>query len=350
MRVAALPLGKPLVHPAVDLLLIGGGLSFVVFALVGAGMLPKTPGGAAWVLVVFGANLAHFAASTVRLYTKRGASRELPFATFALPLVTLAVLVLSLAFAQYVGWHLVNLYLTWSAYHYAAQTYGIAMIYWYRSGAAPEEGERRLLRAACLAPFLYLFIKGPEAGLEWLVPMSVLDTPLLAPARSALVQCLAVATVVMPLLVYARSLWRGRAFPLISVIAMLANASWWMNRDVVVSFAWVALFHGLQYLPIVTAFHVRERLKEPGNTRGWLYHAAWFYACCLAVAYFLFATWPYAFLAVGFGGAESALLVLATINIHHFIVDRYIWRLRKDPNYRVVTDEPLATSPVPVVA
>ena len=92
MRAAAIPIGKPLVHPAVDLLLIGGGLSFLVFGLVAAGALPKAPGGGGWLLVVFGANLAHFAASTVRLYTKRGASRELPFATFALPLVTLAVL------------------------------------------------------------------------------------------------------------------------------------------------------------------------------------------------------------------------------------------------------------------
>jgi hypothetical protein len=100
----------------------------------------------------------------------------------------------------------------------------------------------------------------------------------------------------------------------------------------------------------VTAFHVKERLREPGNTRSWLHHAAWFYAVCLVVAYLLFSAWPYAFVAVGFGMAESVLLVLATINIHHFIVDAYIWRLRKDPNYRVVSEEPLSASALPVVA
>jgi hypothetical protein len=36
------------------------------------------------------------------------------------------------------------------------------------------------------------------------------------------------------------------------------------------------------------------------------------------------------------------LLVIAIINIHHFIVDRYIWRLRKDRNYRHVVSQPQA--------
>ena len=38
----------------------------------------------------------------------------------------------------------------------------------------------------------------------------------------------------------------------------------------------------------------------------------------------------------GFGWAQSVVLVIAAINVHHFIVDAYIWRLRRDPNYRVV--------------
>jgi hypothetical protein len=37
-------------------------------------------------------------------------------------------------------------------------------------------------------------------------------------------------------------------------------------------------------------------------------------------------------------GADAAQLTVAVINIHHFIVDAYIWRLRKDPNYRTVVD------------
>ena len=56
------------------------------------------------------------------------------------------------------------------------------------------------------------------------------------------------------------------------------------------------------------------------------------------LGYGLFYCWPYAFVLTGFGLAESVLLVTATINIHHFVVDAYIWRLgRTDSNSRLVT-------------
>lgn len=34
--------------------------------------------------------------------------------------------------------------------------------------------------------------------------------------------------------------------------------------------------------------------------------------------------WPHAFVLAGFGFVESAMLVTAAINAHHFIVDAYI--------------------------
>jgi hypothetical protein len=97
------------------------------------------------------------------------------------------------------------------------------------------------------------------------------------------------------------------------------------------------VFHSLQYLAILLVFHVKEQLARPENRRGWLHHAAWFYGACLLLGYALFQVWPLAYVAAGFGWAESVLLVTAVINIHHFVVDAYIWRLRRDPNYKVVT-------------
>ena len=44
-----------------------------------------------------------------------------------------------------------------------------------------------------------------------------------------------------------------------------------------------------------------------------------------------------AYVTAGFPVTESMPLVVAVINIHHFVVDRCIWKLRKDPNYPVVT-------------
>ncbi|HKC14142.1 MAG TPA: hypothetical protein VKI41_19105, partial [Vicinamibacteria bacterium] len=94
--------GRTFVHPLFDYLVIAGGLSLLVTAAVfwrGPGLDwggSKAMFLAALVLV---SNSAHFAASTVRLYTKPGAFRDLPFLTLGLPIVTVAALTLTIAFA-----------------------------------------------------------------------------------------------------------------------------------------------------------------------------------------------------------------------------------------------------------
>jgi hypothetical protein len=93
----------------------------------------------------------------------------------------------------------------------------------------------------------------------------------------------------------------------------------------------------LQYLAIATVFHVRDQAARPDNRRGPLHHAVWFYAVSLLLGYGLFNCWPQAYMWFGFGPAESVLLVIAVINIHHFIVDAYIWKLKPgDSNRQVV--------------
>ena len=56
----------------------------------------------------------------------------------------------------------------------------------------------------------------------------------------------------------------------------------------------------------------------------------------MALGYALFQCWPLFYTTVGFGGVESILMVIAAINVHHFIVDGFIWRLRRDSNYKTV--------------
>jgi hypothetical protein len=337
--------GRTFLHPAFDYLVIGGGLSLMAVALLvwgGPALAPvlavPTP------VFLLTTNLAHFASSTVRLYTKTGTRQAYPFLTMGLPLATLLVVSLAIAFAQPLGPHLQNLYLTWSPYHYAAQAYGLGVMYCYRSGAVVGDLDKRLMRAACLAPFLFAFFKGPSAGIEWFAPASLLAAPAVAAVRGALVPALAVVSLLAPVVLYVRSLGRKQPLPLITLMVMASNAIWWVVLLYQRAFVLATIFHGLQYLAIVTIFHVRERLKDPDNRRGWAYHALAFYAMCVALAWALFSVWPYAYVLLGFGLVESVLLTVATINVHHFIVDAYIWRLRGDPNYQVVASASAAAS------
>ncbi len=327
--VPLLRFGRAFVHPSFDLLVIGS-LSSLVLAPVLLWSDSSAPAAflERWLAVlVLLSNSAHFAASTVRLYSRPGALADSPWLTMALPAAALLALTVAIAFAGTLGAPLQALYLTWSPYHYAAQAYGLTLMYAYRSGCAFGDGERRWLRAACLAPFLAAVVGGRllgEGGLE---------------ARAAVATALGWASFVLPLALFARRGLLGLpSLPLISMAVLLSNAVWLVALNRAGVFAWATIFHGLQYLAIVTLFHVRDQQKRPGNAHGAAWHAATFYAGCLALGYLLFEVLPFAYVLAGFGVVESLLLVAAVINIHHFVVDAFIWRLRKDPNYAIVTD------------
>jgi len=339
VRRPALDPGRPFVNPAFDYLVIGGGLSIAVLGALQSGALPWLAQLLAknlW-LIVFIANSAHFAASTVRLYTKPGALRDFRFLTLGLPFVALAVLAAAITVPGLVGRHLVSLYLTWSPYHYAAQAYGIAVLYCHRSRLGLDATGRRLLRAACLMPFLYTFFSLPGAGIAWLLPPAVLAQPPVAIARDALVGALRILSFAAPLVVFFRQQGGGRApLPLISLLAVVSNAVWLVpfSYQLPLVLITVTVFHGLQYLAIVIIVHVKERARA-GGVPAWR-PAAGFYAACLGLAYLLFHLWPRAYVLAGFSYAQSYLLIVSVINIHHFIVDAYIWRLRRDPGYAAV--------------
>jgi hypothetical protein len=334
-----LRVGRAFVHPAFDLLVIGGGLSLLFTAALLLKVRPPIENvlSPALALVVLVSNQAHFAASTVRLYTKPGARRDLRFLSLGFPLVTLAVLTYAVARPEGLGASLTTLYLTWSPYHYGAQAYGLALMYAYRSGCTLEGREKQIVRAACLAPFLAQVIAGPGLGVDWLlVHTAAPDWPWL---RVQAATGLSWAPIVLMLILFSRAAIARRAtLPLISVCTVISNAVWLIWLPSIEAFAYATIFHAVQYLAIVTIFHVKSRPAVAGSGSRWAHHAGGFYLRCVALGYVLFQLVPLAYLLLGFGLAESALVVITIINLHHFIVDAYVWKLRQDSNYKVVAD------------
>jgi hypothetical protein len=202
-------------------------------------------------------------------------------------------------------------------------------MYAYRSGCTLEDGDKRLVRLACLLPFFGTILGG----------RALLGEATLVEPRTLAVKVLAGVAYVLPLVICARLVWQHRVnLPLISVAVLVSNTFWLFTLNSVGGFGLATVFHGLQYLAIVTIFHVKDRLRLPGNTHGWAWHAVTFYVACLVFGYFIFEVWPFAYVLMGFGFVESMLLVSAVINLHHFIVDAFIWKLRQTPNYKIVTD------------
>ncbi len=345
-------LGKPFINPAADFLFIGSlwsiAATFVLLAkpaLFGALQVQLL---AALVLAV---NSAHFAASTVRLYSEREHFAKYPFVTMGLPLLTIAALTLCTLFPVDLGPHLQALYLTWSPYHYAAQTYGLAVMYCFRSGLPLSSEEKRWVWWACMLPFFRAFLGAPTSGLGWFVSRAALASyPGVLTLLQLASELLLLATFVVPVVLAVRLYGlKRRTLPLISLTMMFANGLWWTALDYLNAFVLATVAHGVQYLAIAMVYHANARAREPAIRRSRVDHASAFYAKCLLLGYALFYCWPYAFVWAGAGLAQSILLVTAIINIHHFIVDRYIWRVASKPAIEARQTEQATATAQPAV-
>jgi hypothetical protein len=335
------PLGRTFVGPWFDALVIGGGLSLVATAILvvradaRALIEPHTLVYPATLLVC---QYAHFAASTMRLYTREGASERWPFLTMGFPLLTFGLVALAIWQAELLGRHVTALFLTWSPYHYAAQSYGLSLMYAYRSGCRISPRQKRVWWGVALCPFLLNFMGAPHVGLQWLVPIEwIQQSDLLRPTVYYGLYLLQALTLIGPIALFA---WfrRGAApMPLMSLLILMSNGIWFVFLTPMDAFFVATAGHGLQYLAITTIFHVKDGTARPGNTRSGWWYGVTFYGACVALGYALFSVTPLGFFAASGRWSASLMMVLAAINLHHFIVDGFIWKLSGgDKNRRVV--------------
>jgi hypothetical protein len=331
-------IGRAFVSPAVDILLIGGGLSLLatlVIVLVPGIARPADAGLMAWVILL--SNSAHFAASSTRLYARPGVSRAMPWLAIALPFVFAGVFAVGLAWPTSLAPALETLYLTWSPYHYAAQAYGIAIYYAHRAGVRTSGADRNALYYVALIPFLYMLARGITKHF----PASAGPLPSSAHPFGGIGGLLAMTGLLAPLVLYAH-VWRrdGRPLPLLSLLPLVSNGVWFFVLDPLDAFLWATIFHGLQYLVLVLAFHASaRRAAQPATAPapGVLGPVLGFYLVSVALGYTLFVLVPAAGVALGGSYVDSRLLAVSLVNIHHFIVDARIWRLRGgDANRRIV--------------
>ncbi len=336
--------GNCFLKPTVDYLLIGSLWSIVLTAywLVRPSS-SVTLDSTMLVWFVLLANSAHFAASTVRLYSKPAYYKEFSFLIFTFPLVTAAVLIAAILLPGVAGKYLQALYLTWAPFHYAKQIYGLSLMYTFRSGIKPGDAEKRLIYWTSMMPFLYAFMSGSRHyGLGWLLPPEILITiPGLAAGLTMIKTLLAILVFVVPVFLYWQ-IWKSKrqVLPLMVLAMMVSNGLWWTALNYYDAFVVATVAHGVQYMAIMLIYHVREQLREPDNKHGWVFHTAIFYGKCVLLGYALFNCWPFIFVWMGAGFAESMLMVIAIINLHHFIVDAYIWRLRVPVNRKALVDVP----------
>lgn len=333
-------LGRTFIHPVFDYALIGGGLSLLVTVL-----LVSAPKGDLLVssdtmsyLLLF-CTSAHFAASTVRLYSKPGAAAGMPFLSKWVPWIAFGLLVGILFLGGAAGRLVDLLYLGWSPYHYSAQAYGLSVVYSYRSGCRLSPLDKKWLWWIAMLPFFFMLFHLGETRLpDFLGSAAASVATITVPAKGLL----RIAGWVAPLALFA-FVWRRPSgpMPLIALLTLVSNAVWFFLLSPIDAFLWATIFHGIQYMAIVMIFDAKDHAgKDAGGAdkaRGPLFHAAWFYGASLILGYALFVLMPLAGKWAGFEYYDARLVVVALVNIHHFVVDAYIWRLgRGDSNRAIV--------------
>ena len=337
----------------IDTLWIAGGAS-LLFAAVAlpvaylwTGLGPVV--GATFLHLGVIVNYPHYAATyelAVRERTKR--PRGFRWLVATSPLM-LAVAVAAVRWPALLVMPLFRVYLTWSAFHYAAQHFGIASMYSAKGGRPLLPREKRPLQASFVGVAIYMMIAlnmidghtlaGAMPGyqvMEAVLPRAIYPLAVVVLAAS-------VATFVLG---NGRLLARtGRGFDRSVWLLALTNCAWFVVPNIWLPGAkqpwlgelfafWVPLavpfFHCAQYLGVAAD---RARSEEPLRPVLWM-------SSLVVLGLLLFEATVWSLPRVtSIAASQAVLIVTSLVNIHHFVLDGVIWkrttpgRLKPAPTY-----------------
>jgi len=288
----------------------------------------------------------HYGATLVRVYGHRRDRRK--YAFFAV--WASAIVWLGFVFGLHdvlIGSFLITLYFTWSPWHYTGQNYGLAVMFLRRAGVPFSVATKRLLYGSFVLSyvltFLYLHqhVEQPHYGLGSFAgtPYRFLHLGIPDAAYGGLFGGILAVWGAL-LLATGVALVRSGARPadLVPLAALEVLQALWFavpytwawatgtlleSKSVAFLFIWAIVGHSVQYLWITTYYAV--------GGEGFRARLGYWLAVLAAGS----AVWtlPALVFAPGLLGTHAYgtglfLMVAAAVNLHHFILDGAIWKLR----------------------
>lgn len=335
MTAAAKSRSLYLVHPLFDSLTMGLGslLLLVPFFIFQNQSFNDRVAEISIVLLWIG-NWPHFASTFHLLYSSRDNLQQYPLTCIALPIAMLTLALYALQAPQTVGTLLIKVYTIWAPYHFCGQSLGVALLYAYRANVRLDPSERRSLSMMLYGTFFVLVARGESK--TWVQKFNGISfSSLGAPQWFVWIAYLwlGISTIAF-LFLYFRAIRRGRApLPWIAFVPILAQYLWFTIGPSILPFdQLVPFFHSIQYLPIVWFMHLQEKVSQEGTqlTPRYVRRHVWSWARVNFVGgAFLFWATPILLVFFHFPYAITKPIVYATVNLHHFIVDGVIWKLRR---------------------
>jgi len=279
-------------------------------------------------------NYPHFMATIYRAYHTRADFEKYKFFTLHVTLVmaaTIAVLHASYALLPWVF----TLYICWSPWHYSGQNYGLLMMFARRGGASVTNVERRWIRAAFVVSYLMLLASFETGGSSDPLILSLgLPQTFTLWARVGLGIAFVICCGVGFDGLVRRSGWRAMIAP---VTLAFTQFLWFVLPTLLelhsryhvpqtrYSSGILAVLHSAQYLWITSYYQQRE--ARAAGQSSW--RIVGYFATLIAGGIALFIPGPWIVSRVlHFDFTTSFLIFTAVVNIHHFILDGALWKLR----------------------
>ncbi|MGA9183824.1 MAG: tetratricopeptide repeat protein [Candidatus Acidiferrales bacterium] len=279
-------------------------------------------------------NYPHFMATVYRAYHTRADFEKYKFFTLHLTVLMVVAGALVHAAPVLLPW-LFTLYICWSPWHYTGQNYGLMMMFARRNGAEITPMERRWLRAAFVLSFVMLLASFETGGSNDPLILSLgIPAKFTLPARAVLGFAFALcAAAGFQRLVRARGL-RAMVAPL---TLLLTQFLWFVLPTILelhaayqvpqtrYSSGILAVMHSTQYLWI-TSYYQRREARAAGQSK---WHMAGYFLVLVAGGIALFIPGPWLVSRIfRFDFTTSFLIFTAVVNIHHFLLDGALWKLR----------------------
>jgi hypothetical protein len=312
-------------------LFLGPGATLLVSALYIA-LVAARPGAAALLattlsLIVLG---PHYAATYRRAFASTAILRAHPVVTLVAPIVLAAGAALAVRSPRGFAPFYFLAYVAWSGYHYSGQSRGIAMLYPLRQGARLDAREKRLLGLPLYVSWLVSLVGLMQAGASARNPAYevVRDffAPVSLPAWTIGLLLLPVVASFAGVAIVARErARRGVPLPLATYGVITAQVIWFGCGLFFPFFSvvLVPVFHSLQYLALTGWHHTRS---ERGRT---LVSFTAYVLVVLALGLVINPGLLILFVPKGAAATTAAAAVISAINLHHFLMDGRIWRIRE---------------------
>jgi hypothetical protein len=283
------------------------------------------------------ANYPHYMATVYRAYGAADRSAHRRYTVHATA-VLIALGIVAHGDLRLLPW-LFTAYVMWSPWHYTGQNYGLLMMFVRRAGLEVSPAQARRLKLAFAASFVMLlaaFNEGPSSD-PTVLSLGLPQSATRVAGWTAAGVFLALGTVTL------RSVVRGAGARAAAPVLLYLTQGLWFVAPIVLSWATsvptpqtryssgiLAVMHSAQYLWITQYFARREQGPS------WRTSAYWASVMLGGLALFLPVPWLASYTAhVDF--TASVLIVTAVVNLHHFMIDGVVWKLRDPRVSRALT-------------